>query len=156
MPEQNQQQIAEVLAEVLQNLAFMFADPATPDELPASLNDVLEARVSYRGSKQGTLTLLAPQALAGALAANVLGIEPDDPKAREGALDAVGELMNIAMGRLLTELEGCTAVFDLTPPEVQPVTSTERWGEMLHDPDVIAMRIEDSPVLLRLDRACAA
>jgi len=61
-----------------------------------------------------------------------------------------GELLNVTLGRLLTELEGEAPVFDLTPPEVMLADDAAPWLEAVANPSTHAFTVDGSPVLLRL------
>lgn len=108
----------------------------------------MEATVGFRGPSQGSLTMLTPRSVAGELAANVLGVDADDESAAEQARDALGELMNVTMGRLLTTLAGTDPVFDLSPPKVSDA-SRERWQAFIQAAGTVAFLIDDRPVLLQ-------
>ena len=150
MPEPTTEPVRHVFLEVLENLGFMFGDPVDMDEVPADVEGCLEATVSYRGPTRGRLTLLAPRAIAGELAANLLGLDADDVGAQENAIDALGELMNVTLGQLLTAMSGEEAVFDLSPPAVAD-SDAARWRQMRDDPRTLAFLVEDRPAMLRLD-----
>lgn len=147
MLEANAESIQEVFCEVLESLAFMFGDPADKEGL-ATDEPVLEATVEFRGPSQGGLTILTPHSVAGEVAANLLGVDPDDESAAEQAHDALGELMNVTLGRLLTTLAGAGPVFDLSPPKVSDADG-EKWNQFMEAPQTVAFLIDDRPVLLR-------
>ncbi|HNQ23851.1 MAG TPA: chemotaxis protein CheX [Phycisphaerae bacterium] len=119
---QQQQQTATlttVFSEVLANLAFMFTD-TEPGE-PVLEGEWLETMISYHGPYQGTLRLRCTRAFTVLLAANLLGIDPDDDEAEHGADDAAKEFMNIVCGQLVTTLHGTDPVFNLSIPRSTPL-----------------------------------
>jgi len=148
MSDTTTQSVQEVFCEVLASLAFMFGDPASPQDLPPMGEPAMMATIGFRGPTAGNLALLAPRSLAQELAANILGIEPDEDAAGEQASDALGELMNVTLGRLLTTISGDAPVFDLTPPQVSDAND-EQWQQFVEAGDAVAVLIEDKPVLLR-------
>lgn len=154
MPEPTPVPVLEVFCQVLESLAFMFADPADRQDLPAAGEPLLEASIGFRGPWSGSLTLLAPQSLAGELAANVLGVDADDESAAEQGRDALGELMNVTLGRLLTAVAGEAPVFDLTPPTVTDAAD-ERWPQFVASESAVAVLVDGRPVLLRFNAQTA-
>lgn len=147
MPDDTQDQLKDVFASILENLAFMFGDAVDVADLPAQLDAALEASIGFTGEHRGTLRLVAPAGIADELAANILGIDSDDAESDEHSHDALGELMNITLGRLLTQLEGDIPVYDLTPPTVRPVGGDE-WSQFHQTQGVIGFLIDDQPIML--------
>lgn len=141
--------ISGVFCQIIEDLAFMFGDHAERDEVQAEGEAFMAASIEFRGHKQGKLCLQTTHQLATELAANVLGIEPDDDDAIDQACDALGELLNVVLGRLLTELEGDAPVFDLSAPQVDASITRDQWQAMLDDPETVAFTIDDQPVILR-------
>jgi CheY-specific phosphatase CheX len=151
MPEPATQPVRQVFLQVLENLGFMFGDPVEKQELPVGVESCMEATIGYRGPTCGRLTLLVPAAIAGELAANLLGLDADDADARDNAADALGELMNVTIGQLLTAMAGEQAIFDLSPPLVVPDADAARWRAMRDDVESIGFLVEGRPALLQLD-----
>jgi len=141
-----------VFADILARLAFMFGEPAAGDELSPPAGGALCAEMAFRGPRRGTLALAAPPALAGELAANVLGLEPDDVTAAAGAADALQELLNVTCGHVLTALAGDEPVFDLDAPATRPLDAAA-WRALHDAPGTAGFVVEGRPVLLRLDLA---
>lgn len=150
MPDSQTENIQDVFCNVIDNLAFMFGDPVAKEELPATVEDCTEAAIGFSGPSSGRLVLAAPQHIAVELAMNLLGLEADDEPSEETAVDALGELMNVTLGQLITTLCGTEAVFDLTVPEVTLRVDADRWAQMLHDDQSVGFIVETYPVLLRL------
>lgn len=151
MPPESTIELESVFCEVLETLAFMFGDAVDKDEIPTSVEDVLEATITFTGAKQGKLSLVASRGIAMELAANALGVDVDDDEADEGAQDALGELMNVTLGQLLTAIEGNTEVFDLNPPNVTAQPDSATWEQYLDDPQSVAFVVDDHPVIIRFE-----
>jgi CheY-specific phosphatase CheX len=109
--------LATIFSEVLANLAFMFTEEE-PTE-PAAAGRWLEASISYHGAIDGTLRLRCTTDFTVLLAANLLGIDPQDDDAQTEALDAVKELMNVLCGQFVTAVHGEEHVFNLSIPKVR-------------------------------------
>ncbi len=120
--------LTAIFSEVLANLAFMFSEDeegATP-----SAGDVwLETEIGYHGPQSGTLRFWCTREFAVQLAANLLGIDPNDEDADTKSTDAVKEFMNIVCGQLITAIHGTEAVFDLTIPRLAELSETPQFSD---------------------------
>ncbi len=114
--------LATIFSEVLANLAFMFTEEE-PTE-PAAGGQWLEASIFYHGPIDGTLRLLCSTDFTVLLAANLLGIDPQDDDAETEARDAVKELMNVLCGQFVTAVHGEEHVFNLSIPQVRDIPET--------------------------------
>jgi hypothetical protein len=136
--------VRQVFCDVLEGFAFMFVEP--PDEeVPPPDGPLLAARMGFSGPRAGTVLLAVPEPLARELAANVLGVEPDDDAAMPG--DALKELLNVVVGNLLTALAGDEPVFDLTIPELVQFAAGH-WEALAGKPGSRVLLVDEQPVLL--------
>lgn len=115
MQEQKTATLTTIFSEVLASLAFMFTDEDMVEPSPGEL--WLETTVTYQGPSAGTLRLRCTSEFSILLAANLLGIDPQDEQARDQARDAIGEFMNIVCGQLVTAVHGTDDVFNLSIPK---------------------------------------
>ena len=136
MLQQKTPTLSTVLSEVLANLAFMFTDDESAE--PSPDDRWLETTISYRGPAKGTFRFRCPKNFSQLLAANLLGVDPQDEDAESKGEDAVKEFMNILCGQLVTSLHGTDDVFDLSIPQSNEVPKT---------PD---LSVEDGPELATL------
>lgn len=142
--------ITGTLREVFEQVAFMFPESPPEDEpYPAPGGPAVVAQIDYTGPWHGSLILAAPESMCPEIAANALGVDPDDSAAGSNAHDALGELLNVCCGRLLTSLAGEHPVFNLSIPSVTPCT-LEQWAELLHDADCIRILVDERPVLAKM------
>jgi CheY-specific phosphatase CheX len=141
--------LARVFTEVLEQLAFMFVETPDTTETPESEN-LVSTTMAFRGPCSGTVTLAVTREMAPALAANVLGLDPDDDLTTQASYDALKELLNVTCGNVLTAIAGDEPVFDLTVPEVAECTA-EAWTELAERPGTIYCLVDDFPVLLHLE-----
>lgn len=145
--------ITGTLQEVFEQVAFMFPESPPDDEpFPAPDGPTVMARIEFSGPWRGVLSLAAPESVCAEIAANALGVDPDDREAGDIAHDALGELLNVCCGRLLTDMAGEEPVFDLALPSVSPFT-IEQWAELLQNPECIRIVVEGRPVLARMTTA---
>lgn len=117
-----QQKIATlrtIFSEVLADLAFMFTEEKPAE--PAAHYDWLETRIGYRGPDCGNLRFRCPEQFCVQLAANLLGIDPNDGDAADVSHDAAKEFMNVVCGHFVTTMYGTEKVFNLTIPETRPM-----------------------------------
>lgn len=148
--ESNKQVVAEVVCNVLEQMAFMFGDPMELDEISEADGEGVLARMQFKGPFTGSMTLAAPEELCPMLAENMLGVEPDDDRAQEKAHDALKELLNVCCGNVLTSLAGEEPVFDLTVPEVRSLDAGE-WQAIVEDERNVGLSVDDCPVMVRLE-----
>ena len=120
--------LTTIFSEVLANLAFMFSDE--DDDSAASAGDTwLQTEITYHGPQCGTLCLWCTRGFSVQLAANLLGIDPEDDDAEEAANDAIKEFMNIVCGQYITAIHGTDAVFDLTIPTLGELAETPQLSD---------------------------
>lgn len=149
MPHDHTDTITQVTSEVLEQLAFVFADPATTDELPETLSDAYAVSVGFRGDATGTLTVVTGHEICAELAANITGEDAEEVSTETGQL-ALSELANVLCGHALTEIVGNEPVIDLDPP--QPIDDADRiWQALRSSTSSVALLADDCPVVLQLD-----
>jgi hypothetical protein len=104
MSEVPQVALARALETMLEEAAFVFAEPAaTP---PRFTGPVLLARLAYAGGHEGELALATTPRMAAMLAANLLGEEEGGAHTTGDDADAVGEILNMVAGQLAADLFG--------------------------------------------------
>lgn len=148
MDSERGEKIARAFSDVFEKLAFMFAEPAEKAELPDDPGDAVLARMRFSGHWRGTLELAVPADMCPEIAANVLGLEPDDETAETRGPDALKEVLNVTCGSILTTLAGDQPVFDLSVPEVLTL-EPEGWKELLDSEESLAFTVDEHAVVLR-------
>ena len=146
---EHQETLNDVFCDVCERLAFMFGELALDDEFPDVDSECAMASMNFTGPLKGRLTLAVPTEICPEIAANVLGLDPDDELVAQSADDALRELLNVTCGNLLTALAGEEPVFDLSVPKVSQI-STDTWNTLRSAPGTAAFLVDDSPVLLNL------
>jgi two-component system, chemotaxis family, chemotaxis protein CheY len=139
--------IDHVFSHVLETFAFSFPEPAEALEVGGEFDEELVcATISFSGAVSGTLSVAAPAPLCSELAANILGLEPQDPDAMLKGPDTLGEIANIAAGHLATRIDphGHT---HLHPPVVARMEQLE-WSRTRDSGDARAYMVEEHPVLV--------
>jgi CheY-specific phosphatase CheX len=106
MVEPTAELLTDILGQVLQDCAFIFAEP---DEEPESRSaPVLLVRIAFESTRGGSLRLCTNLRAAAEIAANMLGVDPG-PEADAQGRAAVSELLNVLGGAFLVRYFG-TAV----------------------------------------------
>ena len=141
--------VAEIFCDVLEKLAFMFADPLEKKDVPVDEEEYFEVLMGFFGQMQGDIVLAAPARICAEIAANVLGLDPEDPEAAAQGTDTLKELLNVTCGNVLTALAGEEPVFDLLPPVLSRL-DTEGWKQFVAREDSIAFDVDSTAILLWL------
>jgi CheY-specific phosphatase CheX len=147
--EQLEPALYQVVSDVLEQFAFMFTDPGEDDEFFFRDNQVLQARIVFSGPFSGALSMYATRSFCMQLAANVLGMEPED-LTNEHAHDALKELVNVTCGDFLLHVSGKKTVFDLTVPKIRRLPA-EDCTEIRKRTGVIPVLVDEEPVLVQVE-----
>jgi hypothetical protein len=141
------QLLVEAVAESLMTMGFVDAFPvnAAPADAPA---DPLAVRVPFAGPRRGALEIVTTESLGLTLAANILGVTPDDPDAAQRGRDALKELANVTCGLFLSRLPG-PAKPAMSIPHVREA-SPARWHAVARRPDAAFLDAEGLPLVVRI------
>lgn len=143
-------EISRIFCEVVERQAFLFADPIGIDEFEPGDRDFLETSIHFTGASPGTLTLVAPADMAREIAANVMGVSESDPAVEANHRDALGEILNVLCGHILSALNGDHAIHDLSIPTLADATALQA-AELANRPSCLAFSVEDHKALLLVD-----
>lgn len=111
------QAVELVSIRILEEAAFLFAGPMDAETArPTAGWNACGVKLSWSGPNSGTMRAWMEPGLLPILAANMLGLEEDDPEAARKGLDALGEILNMVVGNCLTEAWGPGPVFHLDTP----------------------------------------
>lgn len=116
MPEPTPALLTEILGQILQESAFIFAEPV--EEPQTWQGSVLTARIAFESTRGGTLRLVTTPAASAEIAANMLGIEPGEEADANGRA-AVAELLNVLGGAFLTRYFGTAVPSQLGLPATE-------------------------------------
>jgi hypothetical protein len=154
MPTDARAQLEGTVLDVVERYAYMFGEPSAPSALPRPSGPVHGAAMSVRGGVQGTLTLVLPAQLLTAIAANVLGLDPEDVHPGETTGDAMREMLNVIGGHVVPVLVGEQAEFSLEPPREDAAIATD-WEVLAGRDGTCGFLLDGEPVLLgiTIDRA---
>jgi two-component system chemotaxis response regulator CheY len=149
LEEEASEAVRWTFVDVLQKFVLMDAVPAG-GEFPAPDprdGELLEAHMTFRGPECGSMTLAAPFRLCREMAANVMGVEPEDPRAADSAGDVLGEVLNMTCG-VLTTLREPGSSTELRPPAVVGMSGVV-WDSLMSSPSTFRFEIEGRPALLQ-------
>jgi CheY-specific phosphatase CheX len=95
----------------------MLSEPiqASPEQLASADRCAI---IHYSGPSSGTITVRATAGFLRGLAANLLGVEPDEVSDESCAQDAIRELANLLAGSVVVELGGRESTYSLGLPQV--------------------------------------
>jgi CheY-specific phosphatase CheX len=139
----------EVITGVLETQAFMFADECPAGDLETESASFLHASMTFEGPVRGRIGVMAPVEFCVALAASMLGVEPEEGAAAEGAADALKELLNVVCGQVLTTLHGADPVFRLSIPAAEEADRTG-WDAARSREGTIGFLVDESPAIAYL------
>ena len=139
-------------ADVLEALAFMFVEQAEPDDVPDTVDGIIEVGICFTGAANGSLKLITTQAVCDEVAINLLGCFDASELSPESSRDAIKELINITCGQFLTATAGTKPVFNLNPPTVID-TDNNTWSQMKDDESSYIFTIDDEPIIINIQIA---
>ena len=148
MTDERRERIGEIIVGIIEKQAFLLGEPVGRGELADDIGDGFKAAVNFSGHASGNLRLQASRATCQELAANVLGVDEEDID-DAAARDAIGEMLNVLCGNILTELAGADPIFDLSPPTVEAAGAGD-WKAALSAPGALAFLMEDEPFVVAL------
>jgi chemotaxis protein CheY-P-specific phosphatase CheC len=149
MPELQASSIVETLVEVLETMAFIGLMPV--EEPPPALCDARLVRIRFSRPRPGRIEMVAPAAFGRMLAANITGIEPDDPEADARGDDALRELMNVTSGSLLARYaEAFSDAMQTDIPCVEKFDGEAAWATFIAEKGVHVLDADGHAIAVRL------
>lgn len=136
---------AAVAGRILCDGAFVFADPLPAESTPDIGGwEAIGVELTFAGAESGAVSVWAGRRFISRVAANMLGADEGGERAREEGVDALGELLNMIVGNLLTELYGTEPLFNLGLPRE---AKRNRLASDLSERECIWFEAEGEPVL---------
>ncbi len=149
MQTSTQEQLSKTFLGVVEQLTFMFGESVPKAELEADGATFNRGdHVVHRGHV-GELTVAVPEEITADIAANILGLEPEDIESEEMRHDALAEMLNVACGHVIMALAGTDANFRLEAPTTGQVDQ-DTYNQMMLNEDYIGFLLDDNPVFLGL------
>ena len=143
----------KVLEESLEHLAFMFAEAVDISEISMSDSESVKVEMNFTGDLyNGSLMMILPQNISSELAANILGIDDTSEDAMDLGEDSLKEVLNVICGRVLTEISGEEALFDLSIPTLKTISSND-LGKYVDDKNICCAMIDDMyPIIMKFEK----
>ncbi len=145
-----QEKLSDTAKKVFENAAFAMIDMPEEEQecAEASCETRICVMIEFEGHFRGRLAMSASGALAPVLAANMLGVDEDDPDAGKKGTDAIMEILNMVCGNLLPEVAGADVEFRMTAPEVISPDQYRIFESEADDPYSFSedISVESSPV----------
>lgn len=141
--------LSQVVADVCQRQAFLFAEECDPDSALAAVGPFQRAAIAFTGPRQGILEVAATRSLTLELITNLLDLDPENEDATSATADALGELVNVICGQFLTAAFGSRAVFRLSIPEIGGLDEAA-WSESAADPEALCLSFDESHAVVHL------
>jgi hypothetical protein len=112
--------LPDITARLLEEAAFVFTEPT--DTPPPFEGDVVVARLSFYGPRRGWISITSSPAFAVDLAANLLGMDREDPESKDKSEDALREVLNMIGGMVIPRWFGGEQTARIGIPETQTIT----------------------------------
>jgi CheY-specific phosphatase CheX len=149
MQSSTQEQLSSTFLEVVEQLTFMFGEVTPKDELEAEGTEFMAAAMKFHGDLEGELTVAVPEDITVEIAANILGLEPEEVEPEFMRRDALAEMLNVVCGHVIMALAGSDANFKLDAPRTGSVQEDE-FNRIMLSEDFIGFMLDDNPVFLGL------
>jgi chemotaxis protein CheX len=104
-------------SEVFETMAFMALEEIT-DEAPEMEDTTLLGTITFKGPLEGCLGIGCGFNCARAIAANMLGTDPDEEMTDADVDDAIGEVANMVMGALKSRIQDEVGNVEVSIPSV--------------------------------------
>jgi len=137
--------VQQVVAQVLEECAFLCTEQsAAPVTWPAQIT---RATLQFSGPRSGRIELSATRELTLAIAADMLGVDLEDPDVGKLADGALAELTNVVTGALMAKLFGTECLCELGMPVVEHGAPSER---LLATTELTLVDMEGRPIDVRV------
>ncbi len=141
--------LAEAFSEALETMAFMMVMPLE-EELPIP-HEMVKVSMQFTGPVSGTVEIMGGKDFLVAMAANVLGIDPEDEEVQTKGVDAFREILNTTCGVLLPKLASSPAdVFNVTLPADESFAGQEHWQKFIGQQGTTVLDVDGNPLACRL------
>ena len=149
MQNEVQSQVCSTFMEVVEKLTFMFGEVVDKSEVDSPGMPFTLASMSFTGDVNGLLSVAVPTEMTAEIAANILGLEPEDIESEDMKNDALAEMLNVVCGHVIMALVGTGANFKLDSPLTSPVDEMT-YQAMLEADEFVGLLLDDNPVFLGL------
>ena len=103
--------------EVFETMIFMDLEECFDSERHIE-GDILLGSITFNGDFKGCLAICCNLSCAEAIAANMLGLDPNESVSQEDIYDAIGEVTNMIMGSIKTRIQQNVGNLNVSIPMV--------------------------------------
>jgi|JI7StandDraft_1071085.scaffolds.fasta_scaffold58902_3 CheY-specific phosphatase CheX len=140
----NQDLIAEVAQSVLETMVFACSERS--ESFPAQRSeDYLLAEITFSGSRNGQLLIMAPKPLCCEWAEMMTGDDSADV-----VYDVLGEVTNVIGGNWITRSFTTEEKIKLNPPNVF-LADAHDWERVNRELATVVLSVEDNPFILHFN-----
>lgn len=139
------QRLRKTFCAVLERQFYLFAEEIDPEEVDPSLDEGVEAAITFSAPIEGALRLMVPTPLGIELAVNALGMNAGD----DDAMDAAKAALRVTCEQFLAPLIKAGGACIIAPPFARRL-ETGDWAVFQQRRDVVAVLVGDWPALLEL------
>lgn len=107
--------LTESASEVFETMMFMALEKVPAEEAEMA-EDTLLSSITFTGALEGCLAICCASIDAKEIAANMLGMEPDDDISMEDICDAMGEVANMVLGSVKKRIAETVGDIDVSIP----------------------------------------
>ncbi len=144
-----QDQLCSTFTQVVEQLTFMFGETVPKEEVDSPGTLFTLASMSFTGDLVGVLEVAVPTEITAEIAANILGLEPEEIESEAMMNDALGEMLNVVCGHVIMAMAGTDANFSLNSP-VTTYVDDAKYTEMMTSEDYAGLLLDDNPIFLGL------
>lgn len=141
--------LENAFTEILTNYAFLFGARIEPADIVTDEEEFIHAWIDILANSKSHLDVVVPVSLGCVIAANVLGVEEDDPLAGGRAEDCLKEMVNVLCGHLRTLLTQTSRSFEAAIPQARKIPRDE-WETVRDSKCSLIFLVEDRPLILML------
>ncbi len=102
-------------SEVFETMMFMALEKISPEEAEMA-EDTLLSSITFTGALEGCLAICCASQDAKLIAANMLGMEPEDDISMEDICDAMGEVSNMVLGSIKKRIADAVGEISVSIP----------------------------------------
>lgn len=100
-----QQVLTDCSKEIFETMAFMELEKIDQQSSEIESEEALMGLITFTDGIEGCLTITCSHKCAKSIAVNMLGLDPEDNISRAEKEDALGEMTNMVMGRVKSQME---------------------------------------------------
>ena len=146
----NEQLLAEVVAETLEQFTFLFVEPEGDEPDSEGMQACIEATIGFQGGgRRGTLRIAAPEVLCREMAGNILGLD-ETAVTEDVAMDAIKELANVLMGSVTARRLGVEVSCTLSPPTAR-LLDAYQMNALAACPGALCFRVDEHRIIAVLE-----